>query len=161
MLIRTPRASLINPSPTCAPSNRDDLHRRRAERCGERTCYIQLHRTRRSPESGLGTAIRMDVVLYGVDALRFIAGLTDAQIQDIGFEVALVGRQGFDTTSSINRYRFGYLSEASAVWKPLLGCTVSGNGSTRMWIWGRILGKSITSHRKKSRIEPSKHRESK
>lgn len=60
-----------------------------------------------------GSAIRMDVVSYCVEALRFIAGLTDAQIQEIGFEVALVGRQGFDTTSSVKRYRFAGIPDRS------------------------------------------------
>lgn len=62
-------------------------------------------------DKGSGSAIRMDVVSYCVEALRFIKGLTDSQIQDIGFELALVGRQGFDTTSSVKRYRFAGIPE--------------------------------------------------
>jgi hypothetical protein len=55
----------------------------------------------------------MDVVSYCVEALRFISGLIDSQIQDIGFELALVGRQGFDTTSSMKRYRFAGIPDRS------------------------------------------------
>lgn len=60
-----------------------------------------------------GSAIRIDVVSYCVEALRFIACLSDSQIQEIGFELALVGRQGFDTTSSVRRYRFAGIPERS------------------------------------------------
>lgn len=53
----------------------------------------------------------MDVVLYGVEALRFISGLTDSQFQDIRFELAMVGRQGIEATSSMKRFRFAEIPE--------------------------------------------------
>lgn len=55
----------------------------------------------------------MDVVSYCVDALRLIKGLEDSQIQDIRFELELVGRQGFKTASSIKRFRFAGIPERS------------------------------------------------
>jgi hypothetical protein len=57
-------------------------------------------------KSWTGSVIKMDVVSYCVYAMRFLHGLTESRIQDIGFEIALVGRQGFDTTSAEKRYRF-------------------------------------------------------
>ncbi len=40
-----------------------------------------------------------------------ITGLNDAQIQEVRFELALAGRQGFDTSSSVKRYRFAGVPE--------------------------------------------------
>jgi tetratricopeptide (TPR) repeat protein len=64
-------------------------------------------------KSETGGSIRMDVVGHCVEALRFMQGLGDEQIQEIGFEIALVGRQGFDSEDSSKRYRFAKIPERS------------------------------------------------
>jgi tetratricopeptide (TPR) repeat protein len=64
-------------------------------------------------DKGTDPSIRMDVVSYCVDALKFIQGLSDDQIQEVGFELAMVGRQGFDTTTRVKRYRFAGIPERS------------------------------------------------
>lgn len=148
MLIRTPRQHRSEVTPPCAPFYNDELLRyRRTEQWEVSACSIQSHRTPRFPKSSHGSAIQMDVVSHCVEALRFIAGLSDSQIQDIGFELALVGRQGFDTTSTVKRYRFAgvpILSFSSL--EALVRSVASGYGSIQVWIWLWIFGKSTTSH---------------
>lgn len=47
---------------------------------------------------------RMDAVMYCVDALQRYAQMTPAQVQEIGFEIAMLGTQGLDVNDPMERY---------------------------------------------------------
>jgi hypothetical protein len=46
------------------------------------------------------------VVMYCLSGLRFIKDKTPEQIKEIGFEIAMMGRQGFNTDSPKKNYHF-------------------------------------------------------
>lgn len=49
-------------------------------------------------------APRMDAVMYCVDALERFAQMTPGQVQEIGFEIAMLGTQGLDVNNPATQY---------------------------------------------------------
>jgi tetratricopeptide (TPR) repeat protein len=48
--------------------------------------------------------LRMDAVMYCLDALKKFAIMTKAEVQAIGFEIALLGQRGIDVNDSAQKY---------------------------------------------------------
>ena len=55
-------------------------------------------------DTAAGT-VRMDAVMYCLDALEKFDKMTPEQVQAVTLEIALLGRQGLDTNDSTRKYK--------------------------------------------------------
>lgn len=58
----------------------------------------------------VGGSLRMDAVMYCLDALKKFDSMTPEQVQAVVLEIALLGRQGLDTNDSTPKYKLRSLS---------------------------------------------------
>jgi tetratricopeptide (TPR) repeat protein len=54
-------------------------------------------------------ALRMDAVLYCVWAMEKFDGLSHAEVRNIAYEIAMLGRQGFDVNSPDEKYQLRHM----------------------------------------------------
>jgi superkiller protein 3 len=77
---------------------------------GERARHALSRLAQTSFRGAVAGQERMDAVMYCLAALETFASMSDAQVKEITFEIAVLGRRGLDTSNPEQKYQLRSLS---------------------------------------------------
>ena len=99
LLIRTDRESEADP--LLIQIIKQGEHTPLAEAAEQERSRLAQKNFRNKP----GGSLRPDAVMYLVDAMEKFSTMSPEQVRDVGFEVAILGRQGLDVNDATQRYQ--------------------------------------------------------
>ena len=77
---------------------------------GERARHALSRLAQTSFRGAVAGQERMDAVMYCLAALETFASMSDAQVKEVTFEIAVLGRRGLDTSNPEQKYQLRSLS---------------------------------------------------